>query len=117
MYDGNVCEVIGRGSRSRCNYYGSRYNDRRRPEYLQRRILTVSVEIEPQSFKTIRSCIGDAVFRLRIAYRTGSVETPLFTAGRRLSLITKQSGPQPCRTSGAFCFLFEFGGLMKGCWK
>jgi len=29
-------------------------------------------------------------------------------------LITKQSHGQTFRTSGAFCFLFEFGGNKKG---
>jgi hypothetical protein len=34
-----------------------------------------------------------------------------FAVAFRVALITKQSRGQTFRTSGAFCFLFEFGGI------
>jgi len=37
-----------------------------------------------------------------------------FAVAFRVVLITKQSRGQTFRTSGAFCFLCEFGGITEG---
>jgi hypothetical protein len=51
------------------------------------------------------------VFLFQVTSEFGSNPYRGFAVAFRVVLITKQSRAQAFRSSGAFCFLFEFGGI------